>query len=126
MCELTIDSVPIARGASGIVYNGRLNVVDMKVAIKSLTEGYNIVALVREAIIWQSLDHPRITKLLGITMNGPRISFVMPLYTTNLGDFIDKGPMSVLTAHNIVLQVAEGMCYLHARTPAIFHRDLKR
>jgi serine/threonine protein kinase len=76
--------------------------------------------------------HRNIVKLVGASPSPPRQCIVMELCRCSLYDVL-QGPSSVAASKvpiplRIVwaLDVAQALAYLHARRPAIIHRDIKR
>ncbi|KAF8507475.1 kinase-like protein, partial [Hysterangium stoloniferum] len=79
-----------------------------------------------EARIWAELDHPRILKFYGICEYGTLSLFMV-------SPFLENGNvMNYLSAINpnadrrqLLIETAEGLAYLHNRTPPVIHGDLK-
>jgi len=135
--EIVLSTV-IGEGSFGRVWSGRW--VRNDVAVKefvfaqaaiegnSLQRGSIIEEIVGEACIMACLRHPKILQLYGCTLTMQAIWIVSEL--------CEKGSLRmVLNQKNIklplvkklsmCLDVADGMLYLHTRTPPIIHRDLK-
>ena len=83
------------------------------------------------------LRHPKVVRFLGI-FYPPNNSFgipamVMEMMDKSLYDYIEdlekknlpnSTSQELVTKGSILLDVAEGLCFLHAQDPAVIHRDL--
>ena len=82
------------------------------------------------------LRHPKIVRFLGI-FYPPNNSFgipsmVMEMMNESLCEYIENlernlpnnTSQELVTKGSILLDVAEGLCYLHSQNPAVIHRDL--
>ncbi|KAG6817516.1 hypothetical protein H0H93_007155, partial [Arthromyces matolae] len=80
-----------------------------------------------EVYVWHRLEHPNIAKLFGMSyhMSG-RPSMVMEWYENgNAAEFL-RGPRGhEADRHSLVLDVAQGLGYLHTQSSPIIHGDLK-
>ena len=89
----------------------------------------DITRLVKECKLMSSLIHPNIAKFCGVcslqTSTIPVL--IMELMDHSLEEVIDKTadfPLVLLTKISILVDIANGLAYLHSRTPQVFHRDL--
>ncbi len=83
---------------------------------------------VKEVIVHAKLNHDKVVKLYGVTVEQPYCMVMEYMANGTLRQYLDNTkPTSVQWsirfgfAHNI----ADGLAYLHAQTPAIIHGDLK-
>ena len=86
------------------------------------------VILVKELKVTMALEHPNIVRFYGICrLKSSTIPvMVMELMHQSLEDAISSKttPLKYSTALSILLDVANGLAYLHCYTPRVYHRDL--
>ncbi|QHN71166.1 serine/threonine protein kinase [Mollivirus kamchatka] len=122
--SLTV-SEKIGEGSFGVVCRGRWKRTE--VAIKTLINRHtNRLAFMAETSVHAGLDHPNVLAFVGVCLQDPCI----------VTEYIPGGDLRALLdqQHNsltktdkltILHTAALGVAYLHSRTPAIIHRDLK-
>lgn len=133
--EIVLSRI-IGEGSFGRVWSGqwRNNAVAVKefvfaqAAMESLERNNIIEEIVGEAGIMACLRHPKILQLYGCTITMQAIWIVSELCSVGslrmlLND--RKIELSLIQKLSICLDVADGMLYLHTRSPPIIHRDLK-
>ncbi|KAG8950733.1 hypothetical protein FRC04_007152 [Tulasnella sp. 424] len=78
----------------------------------------------RELHVWAALHHPHILELLGFAFDNGRPCLISPWceYGT-LQDYLKKYPNP--DRRMLVRQIAEGLSYLHSRSPPVIHGDFK-
>lgn len=86
----------------------------------------------QECLTWAKLKHPNMVSLRGLyrdySHGTPVIHIVMERMDVSLGDYLLKNPRETFLFHKkvcILLQVAQGLSYLHSQTPPLVHHDLK-
>ena len=82
---------------------------------------------VEECRLMSTLRHPHIVLFLGIcVLPGSRLpALVMERLLTSLHDLLETRPNIPLgLKHSFLYDVAQGLCYLHSRSPPLIHRDL--
>ena len=90
---------------------------------RSAKEGF-----IRECQHCSALNHPNIVRFMGVYY--PKKSstipvMIMELMDESLYDYMNKLPKNAwMKKGSILLDVAEGLSYLHAQKPAVAHRDL--
>ena len=85
-----------------------------------------------ECRAWLKFKHPNMVALRGLYWSSshgtPVINIVMERMDISLGDYLVKNPREAVPLHkkvSILLQVAQGLSYLHGHTPPLVHHDLK-
>lgn len=133
--EIVLSRI-IGEGSFGRVWSGqwRNNAVAVKefvfaqAAMESLERNNIIEEIVGEAGIMACLRHPKILQLYGCTITMQAIWIVSELCCVgSLRMLLNDESVELSTAQklSICLDVADGMLYLHTRSPPIIHRDLK-
>ena len=135
--EIVLSKI-IGEGSFGRVWSGqwRNNSVAVKefvfaqaAIIGDSLERHSIIEeIVGEAGVMACLRHPKILQLYGCSLTMQAIWIVSELCTKGslrmvLND--KKIALPLLKKISICLDVADGMLYLHSRSPPIIHRDLK-
>ena len=84
--------------------------------------------LVKECKLMSELAHPNITKFCGVCKlpSSTLPVLVMELMDCSLEEVIenDKEDFPCIAAISVFIGVANGLAYLHGRTPRVLHRDL--
>jgi len=105
------------------IFLGKLKVA-MKTPRSGLADQVSMRRLMREMKVWSRLHHPNILPFIGCcTLEG--ISYMISPWMENGDalDFVRKGPYSC--SLELLLQVANGLQYLHEFDPPVIHGDLK-
>lgn len=117
----------IGKGAAGEVFEVRW--LGQRFARKFIPEKMKIIFR-RELASLVGLSHPNIVKVFGVSSNNQGNSIVMELMDADLRAYMEarmkfskKAPFGLAVALDILLQIAEGMEYLHKRQRV--HRDIK-
>ncbi|KAG7384807.1 hypothetical protein PHYPSEUDO_002193 [Phytophthora pseudosyringae] len=123
----------LSKGASGEVwvcqYGGQ------QVAVKKLLhtkdqKAEDVQAFAEEIELTASLIHPHIVKFIGVAWSSlSNLAMVLEYFPRgNLKEYLHKNSDLVSWARDkihMAIAIAEALDYLHSRTPAIIHRDLK-
>ncbi|KAG8895253.1 copper transport protein ctr1 [Tulasnella sp. 403] len=129
----------IGVGGYGTVYRARLQKrmfsSKIDVAVKKLhTTGdwekrlSVSLALTRELLVWATLDHPNILPLLGfhLSVKLDEAWLVSPLAPKgNIYEFLEREHPALEQRLELAKDTAKGLEYLHTRSPAICHGDIK-
>ena len=126
------DFKEIGAGAFACVYKAKWE--GKVVAVKKLATGVGQPMTLKtirdfrtEAKLQRTLQHENIVSLLAVCTKP--LSLIMEFVPRgNLFAFLGDSDVSLnwLQRLRIALGTAKGMAYLHAQTPIIIHRDLKR
>jgi serine/threonine protein kinase len=116
----------LGRGAYGVVLETEwLGQKHAKKVFADAKEEY----FKKESEVLAGLSHPHLLRIVGRSVNGSgktKYALVIELMQGDLSAFLDRSkvvPLSILTALDLMLQVARGLKYLHSRR--IVHRDIK-
>ncbi|CAI5507933.1 unnamed protein product, partial [Closterium sp. Naga37s-1] len=135
--DYEIDGSEIDLGTSKVIGEGSFGEVRLAswrgtpIAVKVLRDEYAadpaaLNEFRQELRILQSLRHPNIVQFLGAVTKSRPCMIVTEYLKVNLRDVIrKKGALPAHEAMRYALDVARGMCYLHAHRPdPVIHRDL--
>jgi serine/threonine-protein kinase CTR1 len=125
--EIKYDEI-IGKGSFGEVWNGYFR--GKQVAIKKLNylNKQNIRDFIRELNIMCSLRHPNCVLFMGACLEETNMCIIMEYCSKgNLFDILHdvSQPIDYTRILQVLMEVAEGILYLHLNTPPILHRDLK-
>jgi len=127
---IALSSQLLGKGSQGEVF--RANWRGSTVAVKKVDTRKVAVEIIeefaQEADIMHRLRHPCLTLFMGVSLEHPHLCILTEFVARgSLFDIIhdDTSALSWSRCLGIALDVARGMCYLHAHSPPILHRDLK-
>jgi hypothetical protein len=131
------DLVEIGRGASSIVYKGIKIIITIgtynskKVAIKQLKTDKFENNMLSEIILLKNLDHPNIIKYYGYSFDKEYfyiltgiLLFILELMGGNLSDLVNNQSYSNQQMYQILLDICNGMSFLHSLSTPIIHRGI--
>jgi predicted Ser/Thr protein kinase/dienelactone hydrolase len=119
----------LGSGGMGVVYRARDEKLERTVAIKMLTVGVLNGESARrhfrrEALALAKLNHPNIAAVYDVGEHDGLDFIVMELVQgESLADRLRRGPLSLIEATSIALEVAEALEEAHEQ--GVVHRDLK-
>src|SRR6516165_8034981 len=119
----------LGSGGMGEVYRARDTKLGRDVALKVLPDvfsgdGERMSRFRREAHLLASLNHPNIAAIYGVEESSGHPALVLEFIDgETLEERIHKGPIPVVDALKIALQIAEALEAAHEQN--IVHRDLK-
>ncbi|PBK74604.1 kinase-like protein [Armillaria solidipes] len=122
---------PVGGGGFADIWKGRLH--DTQVCLKVLRIFLSEKArerllrdFRREAIVWKQLCHPNILPFLGVSEDlfAPSYCLISPwMINGNIMSYLEAHPDHDRLAS--LVQIAEGMKYLHNHIPPIVHADIR-
>ncbi|KDQ08680.1 hypothetical protein BOTBODRAFT_94356, partial [Botryobasidium botryosum FD-172 SS1] len=112
----------LGQGGFGDCYVGTF--FGISVVSKRLRFGYEPEKYMRVPSIWRQLNHPNIIPLLGMPSIDGLPHLMSPLMRNGAADdFVKKNPN--VNRVRLLVQIAQGLEYMHTRNPPIIHGDLK-
>jgi len=133
LADLQIGQL-LGSGGFGSVHRGYLRGYPKEVAIKKLhvmggaISKENLAEFQREVTNLQALRHERLIQLIGIACEMPLLCIVTELAPGgSLHDLlhVKRVPLQEAQKHRLILQMTEGVMFLHGQRPPFVHRDLK-
>ncbi|CAK9108911.1 unnamed protein product [Durusdinium trenchii] len=123
----------LGSGGFGSVHRGHLRGYPNEVAIKKLhlmgpLSQEHLKEFYKEAANLQALRHERLIQLIGIACEMPLLCIVTELAAGgSLHDLLHVKRLQLQEAqkHRLILQMTEGVMFLHGQRPPFVHRDLK-
>ncbi|KAF5391629.1 hypothetical protein D9757_002538 [Collybiopsis confluens] len=128
-----VGSNPIAAGGFSDVWQGLLG--EQSVGLKVLRliaepdEDKRVKTrkqFCNEALLWRQLKHPNILTLLGVNIDlfYPSFCLISPwMVNRDIVTYLKRNPEH--NRHNALLEIANGLSYLHSREPSVVHGDVR-
>ncbi|KAF5385606.1 hypothetical protein D9757_006780 [Collybiopsis confluens] len=124
---------PITGGGFSDIWVGRLEgrrvcVKVLRFFLQSTDKEGLLKSLSKEVLIWRQLKHPNILPFLGVdkTLFPPSFSIVSPwMDNGDLISYFRKSSLHPSAKLDYIVQIAEGLVYLHELNPPVVHGDLK-
>ena len=120
----------LGSGGMGVVYKAQDTKLDRFVALKFLPQHLSQSEeekqrFIHEAKAASALDHPNICNIHEIDEADDGQTFIVMAYYAGetLRDKIDRGPLAIDAAIDIVIQISQGLAKAHSKE--IVHRDIK-
>ncbi|KAG8989091.1 hypothetical protein FRB90_002403 [Tulasnella sp. 427] len=129
------ESQARSQGAYGDVWIGRLDetLCDARtVAVKRIrlkpqdgpSSAGLLKALLQEVIPWYGLDHRNITPFIGYTFDSGHAALISEWQDNgHVFEYLAKHPRA--SRLDLIAQTAEGLAYLHDKSPSLVHGDIK-
>lgn len=132
MADLQIGEL-LGSGGFGSVYRGWLHGEEVAIKRMHLADNGQIsreqqVEFHKEVANLQALRHPRLIRFIGVALELPVMCIVTELAVG--GSLyallhVQRMPLSEVHRRILVLQISEGVVFLHSQQPPCVHRDLK-
>jgi serine/threonine-protein kinase len=114
----------LGSGGFATVYRARHVHTHQSVAVKILHPRSGVDRWLSEARAAASVQHRNVVRVLDCGQAGDDVFIVMDLVEgQTLADVLQAGPLPVMTAVGIAVQILDGLAAAHARS--IVHRDIK-
>ncbi|MGC8915443.1 MAG: protein kinase domain-containing protein [Thermoanaerobaculum sp.] len=117
---------PLGQGGFATVYRARDNLLARTVAIKvcQASDKEGMERFIREARLTGKLQHPNIAQVLDFGIEAG-VPFIVQEFLSgwDLAQLLVRGPLALPLALSVLVQVARGLAYAHARQ--VLHRDIK-
>ncbi|MEZ6188613.1 MAG: serine/threonine-protein kinase [Planctomycetota bacterium] len=115
----------LGEGGSGVVRRATERATGREVAIKRLRAACDPQAFLREARAVESLEHPRIVRLLEVVRSERGVALVFEhVQGPNLEAFAQReGPLNPLRALELAQELGGALAYAHEQ--GLVHRDVK-
>lgn len=80
----------------------------------------------RECLLLSKLRHPNIVQFMGVARvsNTGEWALIMEALFSDLGNLVERHKISDPIKISLMLDVANGLLYLHSQNPPVIHRDL--
>eukprot|EP00127_Corallochytrium_limacisporum_P002406 Clim_evm47s119 gene=Clim_evmTU47s119 len=126
-----IFEASIGSGSFGDVYRGTLH--NERVAIKRLRTGSirgisDVELFCREVAVMSKVSHPSIVRFCGCCLRDPRKFCLLTEFMSGGTLYnllhIERKLLDLNAKLRIILDIAQGLAYLHGLDPKIIHRDL--
>jgi serine/threonine protein kinase len=115
----------LGSGQYGIVYKGIWRGIFVAVKQFVLLDSKKIKLMQNEFRAMTKLHHPNIIQLLGYIEN-PFMIIMEYMENGSLSNYIHHHTPSIMKKINFMIEIAQGLTYLHQRRPSyVIHRDIK-
>ena len=133
-CDVVPEGKELGRGSYGVVltvkYCGEVCAAKEIHSLLLEAEGkLNVIdAFNRECCQCSELHHPNIVKFIGVYFPNKQLLpvMLMELMDKSLTTYLEvpQTQVTLVTKSSILIDVADGLSYLHHRNPPVIHRDL--
>lgn len=126
--EIIIDGTPFASGTFSTIHSCKWRGLDIAVKCPIYNNIINIVDLLKEIQIWNTLRHPNLVQFMGFTYSNDNLYILMEKVNgNNLKHYLNNRTTSNNIHKNkeIVTQLINVFKFLHNCSPPVIYRDLK-
>jgi tRNA A-37 threonylcarbamoyl transferase component Bud32 len=118
------ELIVLGKGATSVVYSGVYNA--HKVAIKEVHDlEDNANSLISEIMLLKNIEHNNIVRYYGYSIDPKKNFFIVTELMNNGSLYSILKKLSLFEKYQVLIDVCNGMCFLHSRDNPIIHRDLK-
>jgi len=122
--DVQIEKDCLGDGGYACVYKCKVSGKMAAAKMFALSKTSEVEAVKNEAKLLASLEHPNVVQFVGYAVKEKQHYIITELMSKDLRMYLKENvPLSLPLAVDIMLQIAEGMKYLHES--GVMHRDLK-
>ncbi|KAE9404200.1 kinase-like protein [Gymnopus androsaceus JB14] len=117
---------PVAGGGFADIWRGTVGDQPVCLKVLRLVIEPDEKQFSNEALLWRQLKHPNILPLLGVNAElfSPSFCLISPwMENKDIITYLKGNPTH--NRHNVLLEIAAGLSYLHSRDPPIIHADIR-
>jgi len=126
--EIVIEGTPFASGTFSTIHDSKWRGLDIAVKCPIYNNIINIIDLLKEIQIWNTLRHPNLVQFMGFTFSNDNLYILMEKVNgNNLKHYLNNRTNSNNMYKNkeIVTQIINVFTFLHNCSPPVIYRDLK-
>ena len=136
-CDVVPEGKNLGSGSYGVVFTVKYcgevcaakEIHSLLFELADAEEKLNLLdAFNRECCQCSELHHPNIVKFIGVYFPNKQLLpvMLMELMDKSLRTYLEvpQTQVTLVTKSSILIDVADGLCYLHHRNPPVIHRDL--
>ena len=126
--EINIDVTPFASGSFSTIHDSKWRGLDIAVKCPIYNNIINIIELLKEIQLWNTLRHPNLVQFMGFTFSNDNLYILMEkVVGNNLKHYLNYRTSSnnIYKNKEIVTQLINVFTFLHNCSPPVIYRDLK-
>ena len=126
--ELNINVTPFASGSFSTIHDSKWRGLDIAVKAPIYNNIINIIELLKEIQLWNTLRHPNLVQFIGFSFSNDNLYILMEKVNgNNLKHYLNNRTTSnnIYKNKEIVTQLINVFKFLHNCSPPVIYRDLK-